>query len=53
MGQLNELSKGDVPKHIEEFLETFREDWLKWVTGGLKETWMREYYEQYKQYIEI
>ena len=51
--QLNDLSKGDVPKHIEDFLETFREDWLKWVAGGLKEPWMREYYEQYKHYIEI
>ncbi len=51
--QLNDLSKGDVPKHIEDFLETFREDWLKWVAVGLKEPWMREYYEQYKHYIEI
>jgi len=51
--QLNELSQGDITKHIETFLETFRQDFISWCAGGLKESWMREYYEQYKSFIEI
>ena len=52
-GDLNEISNGDIPGHIQSFLEGFRKDWLGWVYGGLKEPWQREYYEQYKQYIEL
>lgn len=51
--KLNELSQGDVEKHIEEFLETFRQELIGWCTGGLKQPWMREYYEQYKSFIEL
>lgn len=50
---LNEKSNGDIPGHIQSFLEDFRKDWLKWLYGGLNESWQKEYYEQYKQYIEL
>ena len=51
--QLNELSNGDVQEHIKTFLENFREDFIGWCTSGLQEKWMREYYEQYKSFIEL
>jgi hypothetical protein len=51
--ELNEKSNGDVQKHVETFLESFRKEIVGWIVGGLSQPWMREYYEQYKHYIEF
>jgi hypothetical protein len=50
---LNEHSQGNYEKHIEEFLEIFRNEFLEWVASGLTEEWMREYHAEYKNYIEF
>lgn len=44
---------GDYDEHIQWVLENFRKDYLDWIYEGLTETWMREYYEQYKNLIEF
>lgn len=51
--QLMQLTNGDYEKHISEFLEKFRQDYLEWAASGFSEPWMREYHQQYKQFIEI
>lgn len=53
VNQLNEHSQGNYEKHIEEFLEIFRNEYLSWVAQGLSEEWMREYHNEYKNCIEL
>lgn len=50
---LNQETGGDYGKHIKEFLETFREEYISWITQGFPADWMREYHEQYRDYIQI
>ncbi len=50
---LNEASNGDIEGHIQSFLEEFRKEYIEWVYSGLKQDWQQEYYEQYKEYIEL
>lgn len=47
------LTSGNYEKHVQEFLEDFREEYLSWAYGGFTEPWMREYHEQYKNLIEL
>ena len=59
------LSRTDITpiikQHVEEnmgvfrkdILEKFRSDYLGWLFSGLQEDWMREYHEQYKNFIEL
>lgn len=51
--QLNELSQDNVSEHIQTFLETFGEELIGWIVNGLKEEWQKQYYQQYKSFIEI
>ena len=53
VNQLNLHSQGDYEKHVESFLEIFREDYLSWVAQGLSEEWMRDYHREYRNYIEL
>lgn len=53
VNQLNELSKGDYERHIKEFLESFRQEYLGWAGGGFQEEWMREYHREYRNCIQI
>ena len=50
---INQDSQGDYEKHIESFLEGFREEYLSWVAQGFKEEWMVEYHKEYRNYLEI
>jgi hypothetical protein len=50
---LNELSKGDYESHIEYVLENFRREYLSWAATGFSEEWMREYHNEFKNFIEI
>jgi len=50
---LNEQSDGNYEKHIKEFLENFREDYISWITQGFPAEWMYEYHQQYKNFVEI
>jgi hypothetical protein len=51
--ELMELSNGDYEKHIFGFLKSFRIEYLSWINSGLKEQWMQEYYQEYKNFIEF
>jgi hypothetical protein len=53
VSDLNNLSKGNYEKHIEEFLELFRDDYLGWIAQGLTEQWMEEYHREYGKFIEL
>jgi hypothetical protein len=50
---LMQLSGGDYEKHIAGFLKDFRLEYLGWVNAGFSEPWMREYHEEYKNFIEF
>lgn len=45
--------QGDYEKHVKEFLPQFRQEYLGWIYGGLQADWMREYHEQYKNFVEF
>jgi len=47
------LSKGDYEKHFQEALSGFRKDYQEWAEGGFVHEWMREYREQYKNFISL
>lgn len=51
--ELMNTTNGDYEKHIQEFLESFRKEYLDWAFKGFKEPWMVEYHEQYKNFIEL
>jgi len=47
------LSKGEYVKHFEEALSAFRQDYIGWSKEGWYADWMREYREQYKDFISL
>ncbi len=51
--QLMQLTEGNYEAHISDFLKSFRQEYLGWAATGFSETWMREYHEQYKNFIEL
>jgi hypothetical protein len=51
--QVAQDANGKQDEHIKTILETFRTDYLGWLFSGLTESWMREYHEQYKNFIEL
>jgi hypothetical protein len=51
--QVAQDANGKHDEHIKTILETFRTDYLGWLFSGLTESWMREYHEQYKNFIEL
>jgi hypothetical protein len=51
--EIMQQTNGKYDEHIHEFLQGFREDYLGWAYGGFKEPWMREYHEEYKNFIEL
>ncbi len=50
---LNQESGGNYAKHIEEFLEEFRKEYISWIAQGFPAEWMYEYHQQYRNYVEI
>jgi len=51
--ELMQMTAGDYESHISSFLQDFRMEYLGWLRGGLTETWMREYHEEYKNIVEL
>jgi len=50
--RINYLSSGDYAKHFETVLETFKEeDYEQWRALRFILPWMREYEDEYKNYI--
>jgi len=47
------LADNDYEGHIQTFLEDFRVEYLGWIYQGLPETWMQEYHEEYKHFVEF
>jgi hypothetical protein len=47
------LSKGEYVKHFEEALSAFRDDYKEWSENCFDAPWMREYREQYKNFISL
>jgi hypothetical protein len=51
--ELMEQTGGDYEKHISSFLKEFRKEYLGWAATGFSEPWMREYHNEYKNFIEL
>lgn len=51
--EVMQMTGGDYEKHISEFLKKFRLEYLGWANAGFTESWMREYHEEYKNFIEF
>ena len=50
--ELMNSTQGQYEKHVAAFLKTFRLEYLGWANQGFGAPWMREYHEQYKNYIQ-
>jgi len=52
-GEIMLQTNGRYNEHIQEFLQSFRGEYLEWAYSGFPEQWMRDYHEQYKNFIEL
>jgi len=53
MYEIMEKTQGDFEQHVTEFLKSFRNEYLSWLKQGFTAEWMREYHEQYREFIEL
>jgi hypothetical protein len=51
ISRLDYVSNGNYKQHFEEFLEDFREDYLKWSKENFIYPWQQEYYKQFHNLI--
>ncbi len=51
--EIMELTGGIYDEHVKTFLEGFRKEYLEWAYAGFPEEWMREYHNEYKNFIEL
>jgi hypothetical protein len=51
--RMNFLSSGDYTTHFSDVLTQFREDYIEWANQGWNTPWMKEYKEDFKQFISI
>jgi len=49
--RLNFISDENYGTHFKEVLEKFSEEYREWREGGFETPWMREYEDDYKNYI--
>lgn len=49
--RMNYISGGDHERHFTEVLEKFREDYMDWSRGNFGAGWMREYQEDFRNFI--
>jgi uncharacterized protein YbcI len=48
-----ELTQGNYDEHISEFLSEFRKEYLGWATNGFQAEWMRDYHQEYRNFIQL
>lgn len=51
ISRLEFLSSGEYANHFQEALEGFREDYIEWKDSEFKESWMKEYQQEYSRFI--
>lgn len=51
--EIMEHTQGNFEKHISEFLQSFRKEYLGWAKQGFPVEWMREYHQEYRELIEL
>jgi hypothetical protein len=51
--ELMELTQGNYDEHISEFLSEFRKEYLGWATNGFQAEWMRDYHQEYRNFIQL